>query len=54
MSSFNPDFAVEIVTRVESAIKMGIATRFFFESAAALRRGGKSGNARIGRYFGLQ
>jgi hypothetical protein len=30
----NPDFAVEIVMRVESPIKTGIPARFFFESVA--------------------
>jgi hypothetical protein len=37
---FNPDFAVEIVMRVESPIKTGIPARFFFESVAipTLRR----------------
>jgi hypothetical protein len=32
---FNPDFAVEIVMRVESPIKTGVPARFFFESVAA-------------------
>jgi hypothetical protein len=31
----NPDFAVEIVMRVESPIKTGVPARFFFESVAA-------------------
>jgi hypothetical protein len=34
LSLFNPDYAIEIVMRVESSIKTGIPARFFFESVA--------------------